>query len=221
MYEIGIKEIPQMFKSVAVLFAKKKSELCEMDALMGDGDLGLTMSKGFDALQRYLFADSDANDVGMMLFKAGMKMQNAVPSTMGTLMSSGVMEAGKALKGKTKLIPKDFETYVCAFAVGIQKRGKCKLGDRTILDSIDAAAKEVTELIKEKPDANFLEVFNTAVVGAEEGVEATRNMVPKFGKAVTHMAKAKGIPDQGAIAGLYMLTGLRNYFAEQTDISLN
>lgn len=45
--------------------------------------------------------------------------------------------------------------------------------------------------------------------GAAEGVEATKNMVPKFGKAAVFAAKAAGIADQGAVAGMYMIQGLK------------
>ena len=43
-------ELPAFFQGAADIFAEKKEELCEMDANMGDGDLGLTMEKGFGAL---------------------------------------------------------------------------------------------------------------------------------------------------------------------------
>ena len=97
-------------------------------AAMGDGDLGLTMSKGYGALPGFLRETAAEGEIGKQLMKAGMKMQNEVPSTMGTLMSSGIMQAGKAFKGKTELVPADLATYVAAFAEGIQKRGKCQLG---------------------------------------------------------------------------------------------
>lgn len=68
-----------------------------MDARMGDGDLGLTMQKGFGALPRLMRENEVEGDIGKTLMKAGMKMAGLVPSTMGTLMSSGIMEGGKAL----------------------------------------------------------------------------------------------------------------------------
>lgn len=215
MDTLKIEDVPEAFEYVARLFAEKKDELCEMDAAMGDGDLGLTMSKGYGALPGFLRDLTGEGDIGKMMFKGAMKMQNTVPSTMGTLMSSGVMEAGKAFKGKTELLPADMATYAVKFAEGIKKRGKCELGDRTILDSVDAAAKKATALVESDPSASFLDVMNAAVEGAEEGCEATKEMLPKFGKAAVHSAKAKGVIDQGALAGKYMLEGLRNYFAEQ------
>ena len=211
MDKLTIDQIPEMFEEVAKVFADKKEELCEMDAAMGDGDLGLTMSKGYGALPGFLRETAAEGEIGKQLMKAAMKMQNEVPSTMGTLMSSGIMSAGKALKGKTELVPADMATYVAAFAEGIQKRGKCNLGDRTILDSVDAGAKKAAAAVETNADTSFADVISAAVEGAAEGVEATKDMVPRFGKAAVHAAKAKGVADQGALAGYYMLLGLKNY----------
>ena len=215
MDKMTIADIPEMFDSVAQVFADKKDELCEMDAAMGDGDLGLTMSKGYGALPGFLRDLEGEGDIGKMLFKGAMKMQNTVPSTMGTLMSSGVMQAGKELKGKTELVPADMATFCTAFAAGIKKRGKCELGDRTILDSVNAGAEAAQKAIADDPGASFADVMNAAVDGAEQGVEATKDMVPKFGKAAVHAAKAKGVADQGAVAGMYLLSGLRDYFVKK------
>ncbi len=213
MDKMTIGDVPEMFDCVAQIFAEKKDELCQMDAAMGDGDLGLTMSKGYGALPGFLRDLQGEGDIGKMLFKGAMKMQNTVPSTMGTLMSSGVMQAGKSLKGKVELEPADMATFVTSFAEGIKKRGKCELGDRTILDSVDAGAEAARKAVADNADATFTDVMAAAVDGAKRGVEATKDMVPKFGKAAVHAAKAKGVADQGAVAGLYLLEGLGSYFA--------
>ena len=212
MDKLTINDIPEMFDKVAEIFAEKKEELCEIDAAMGDGDLGLTMSKGYGALPGFLRDNAAEGDVGKMMMKGAMKMQNTVPSTMGTLMSSGILAAAKEFKGKTELEPADLATYATAFAAGIKKRGKCELGDRTILDSVNAGAEKAEALVAANPDATFEEVICAAVEGANEGVEATKDMLPKFGKAAVHAAKAKGVVDQGALAGYYMLLGIKNYF---------
>ena len=46
MDKILFEQVPDLFSSIGNLFVEKKEELCEMDARLGDGDLGLTMSKG-------------------------------------------------------------------------------------------------------------------------------------------------------------------------------
>ena len=50
MDKILFEQVPDLFDSVGSLFMEKKDELCDMDAKLGDGDLGLTMSKGYSAL---------------------------------------------------------------------------------------------------------------------------------------------------------------------------
>lgn len=207
MSTITCEQLPALFQGVADLFAEKKEELCEMDANMGDGDLGLTMDKGYGALPGLLRENAEADDAGKTLMKAGMKMSSVVPSTMGTLMSSGIMEGGKALKGKRELGPQELAVYLTAFAAGIQKRGKCQLGDRTILDAVDPAAKAAEKAAAEGGDLDA--VIAAACEGAAQGVEATKSMTPKFGKAAVFAAKAAGVPDQGAVAGMYMIQGLR------------
>ena len=94
----------------------------------------------------------------------------------------------------------NWRSYLTGFAAGIQKRGKCALGDRTILDAVDAAAKKAVEAAAAE-NADLNAVIHAAVEGATEGVEATKNMTPKFGKAAVFAAKAIGTPDQGAVAG--------------------
>ena len=210
MEKITFEQLPDLFGGVADIFTEKKDELCEMDAQMGDGDLGLTMHKGYSALPDLIRENAEPGDIGKTLMKSGMKMASVVPSTMGTLMSSGVMEGGKALKGKSEIGPAELSTYLTAFAAGIQKRGKCALGDRTILDAVDAGAKKAAAAV-EAGAADLETVINAAVEGAAEGVEATKEMTPKFGKAAVFAAKAIGTPDQGAVAGKYMLMGLQRY----------
>ncbi|MCI8552802.1 MAG: DAK2 domain-containing protein [Lawsonibacter sp.] len=207
MNTITCEQLPALFQGVAAVFAEKKEELCEMDAQMGDGDLGLTMDKGYGALPSLLQENMEVGDVGKTLMKAGMKMSSVVPSTMGTLMSSGIMEGGKALKGKAELGAAELAAYLTAFAAGIQKRGKCQLGDRTILDAVDPAARAAERAAAEGGD--LAAVLNAACEGAAQGVEATKSMTPKFGKAAVFAAKATGVPDQGAVAGACMLDGLK------------
>ena len=49
-----------------------------------------------------------------------------------------------------------------------------------------------------------------ALEGAKAGVEATKEMTPKYGKAAVFAAKALGTEDQGATAGMLLVQGLYN-----------
>lgn len=216
MDKILFEQVPDLFASVGDLFVEKKEELCDMDAKLGDGDLGLTMSKGYAALPDLMRAEASgaAGDVGKMLMKAGMKMSSLVPSTMGFLMSTGVMEGGKALKGKTEIDGAGLAAYLTGFAAGVQKRGKCEAGQRTIYDAVLPAAQAAAKAVEANPAATLDEVITAAVEAAQAGVEATKNMTPVFGKAAVHAAQCVGVADQGAVAGCYKMVGLRNYICK-------
>ena len=137
-------------------------------------------------------------------------MAALVPSTMGTLMSSGIMEGGKAIGKKGEMGPGELADFLAGFARGIAHRGKCQLGDSTILDAVDAGARKAQEACAEGADMGAM--LRRAAEGAKEGVKATEDMLPKYGKAAVFSAKAKGVPDQGAVAGQYFLEGLGRYF---------
>ena len=211
MDKILFEQVPDLFSSIGNLFVEKKEELCEMDARLGDGDLGLTMSKGYGSLPDIMREES-AGAVGKLLMKSGMKMSSLVPSTMGFLMSTGIMEGGKALKGKTEIDATALAAYLTGFAAGVQKRGKCEQGQRTIYDSILPAAQAADAAAKE--GASLQEVIAKALEAAKIGVEATKNMVPVFGKAAVHAAQCEGVEDQGAVAGYYKILGLNNYICK-------
>ena len=210
---IKFEQIADLYKAVGDKFLAKKEELCAMDAKLGDGDLGLTMSKGFSSLPEIINNEAAgvAGDAGKLIMKAGMKMSSLVPSTMGFLMSSGLMEGGKAIKGLNEIDGPAMAKYLAGYAAGIKKRGKCEAGQRTIYDAFITAANKATALVEANPQATLKEVIDAAYEGAKEGVEATKTMVPVFGKAAVHAAQAAGVEDQGAVAGCYKIEAMKEF----------
>ena len=100
-------------------------------------------------------------------------------------------------KGKTEIDGMGLAAYLVGFAAGIQKRGKCQTGQRTIYDSVFPAAQAAKELTEKNPEASLSEVVAVALNAAKEGTESTKSMVPVFGKAAVHAAQCAGIADQG------------------------
>lgn len=214
---ISGNQVTEMFRQITAVMEAHSKELCEMDAKLGDGDLGLTMKKGFAAALSAL-QESTEEDLGKRIMKAGVQMSSAVPSTMGTLMASGILSGGKKLVGKKEIDTAGLCAYINGFAEGIQKRGKCELGDRTVLDSVGNAAKQAEEYLKIHGDATVTEVILAAYEGAVNGVESTKSMSPKFGKAAVHKEACAGNVDQGAVAGCYMLEAMKDYILEMEEI---
>lgn len=178
---------------------ENKDYLIELDAALGDGDLGLTMSTGFGRAKEEGNKSSET-DIGKLFMLFGMTFAKAVPSTMGTLVASGFMKAAKALKDKTELATAEFATFGTEFVTGIMERGKAKPGDRTIIDSMHPAALALQASAEQGDD--LAQAVKAAVKAAEEGVEATKNMKSAFGRGVFFGDQVLGRPDQGAIVGL-------------------
>ncbi|MDD3214369.1 MAG: dihydroxyacetone kinase subunit L [Eubacteriales bacterium] len=212
MYTISQAQVSDLFRAVAQQMSRNRDLLCQMDAVMGDGDLGLTMAKGFGALPELFDAVQEA-DLGKRLMKAGMGMASAVPSTMGTLMSSGIMSGGKKLSGREGIDAEGLCLFLEGFCEGIQKRGKCVEGDRTVLDAFAPAARAA----RESGADDLLATARAALAGAQRGLEATKTMTPKFGKAAVHSAAAAGREDQGAYAGMLLLQGVVDFVEQQGD----
>lgn len=207
MNHLDYDDLVMIMGQISDVMTENKDHLCLLDAQMGDGDLGITMHKGWLAASETAKSFEEA-DMGKMLIKAGLRMAAAAPSTMGTILASGLMDAGKSIKGETKLDIKGLSLFLNGFCDGLMKRGHCSPGDRTVLDSIWPAAK-AAEQIDER--ASMKHAAALVRCAAREGLELTKDMVPKFGRAAIFAAKAKGIIDQGAVVGFLMIDTICTY----------
>ena len=125
----------KLLKEISDIMAENKDKLIEMDGIVGDGDLGLTMSDGFKAAYDAV-SDGAIADAGKLLFAAGKAMANKVPSTMGSLMATGLKQAGKDLKGKETLEDADVVQIFASYEAGVAKLGEAKVGDKTYVHFI-------------------------------------------------------------------------------------
>jgi dihydroxyacetone kinase-like protein len=194
--------IISVLKEVASDFRNHSEELRQLDAVIGDGDLGVTVELGSKALLEYL-ASPVEDDIGQLLAKCGLQFNKASPSTFGTLLASAFMGAGKAAMGKTKIETEELGVIADGAVDGIKKRGKSEVGDKTMLDCLVPA---VEALKKELADGVGLEAaLNAAVTAAEEGMKATIPMMSKHGRASWHREKTIGVQDAGATAMYYLI----------------
>lgn len=201
----GLKELQQWLRECASLMQENKALLIKMDSALGDGDLGLTMTTGF-AAARDSIAAYTGTDLGKALMLAGRDMARAVPSTMGTLAASALMESGKRLRGSSSLQTAEVLQLSAGLGAGISQRGKAREGERTILDALCPAHRRLQEDLEAgKPLPAALQ---QAAAAAEAGVEKTREMLPVYGRAVYYGDKVLGHPDQGAYTGMLIYKAL-------------
>ena len=202
MGSLAKDDILKILQNLKALYNDRKDFLVELDGRMGDGDLGLTMSKGFTAAYDEL-KDTAETDIGKIFMKAGMQMAKAAPSTMGTLMGTGFMRGGKAVAGKAELTTADLADFFQAFVAGIMERGKARPGEKTIIDALKPAADTLTQFSNEVP----AKALSAALSAAEKGLESTKNMIAQHGRIAYYKEQSKGQEDPGATAGVILIKG--------------
>lgn len=212
MEKLGAKDIKTIFEKVQEIMVENEDYLFELDSKMGDGDLGLTMKNGFVKVDEEL-RTLEETDIGKIFIKIGMVLASVVPSTMGTLMATGLIRAGKEFKGKDKIGLSDLAEGFSAFVQGIMERGKSKPGEKTIIDSILPAAEGLKNALNKK--ASLPEAFKIAYSAAKEGLESTKNMTSIHGKAFYHTERSKGTVDPGAAAGVLFIRGFSEYITSK------
>jgi phosphoenolpyruvate---glycerone phosphotransferase subunit DhaL len=213
MESLTERDIKGIFARVSTIMLDNRERLIELDAALGDGDLGITMSSGFAKVAETLQSSNEA-DVGKMFVQAGLAMAKAVPSTMGTLLASGFMRGGKAVAGKVELALADFLLFMEGFDEGIMARGKAKPGDKTILDSLDPAVLSLRESLRS--GSSLSGGLCSAFKAATKGVEDTRGMLSKHGRAAYYQEKSLGHQDPGATVGMLFLKGFADYAASMS-----
>ncbi len=185
--------LKDMLARWAVLMAEKKDWLIELDSVAGDSDLGLTMSDGFRAASEAAAVFSQP-DLGKLAYQAGKAMAAAVPSTMGTLMASGLMNAGKALKGLTEA---EDAAFFRAYLEGVENRGKARPGEKTFLDGL-LPAVEALETGASPEEASRI---------AWEAFENTRDMLACHGRMAIRGEASRGLLDPGAAVAALLIQG--------------
>jgi dihydroxyacetone kinase-like protein len=192
----------QLLKSIMEIMVENKEYLIDLDSVVGDGDLGLTMSDGFTAAYKAA-AEFDGDDAGKLLYNSGKAMSVAVPSTMGTLMASGFMNAGKILKGKTELDNSDIAVLFQAYMDGVSGRGKAKVGDKTFLDGMFPAVEALYASLQNGD--SLPNAAQKAANAAEAGFKNTATMIAVHGRAATRGEDSRSLLDPGAAVAMLMM----------------
>lgn len=200
-------DLVNIVKSISNIMDENKDYLIELDAQNGDGDLGISMSNGFKALVTFL-ENNKETDIGKVFMKMGSAFNEASPSSLGTILSFGMIGMAKSLKGKNKI---ELTDVAQAFENGIKTimdKADSKLGEKTILDSLYYGA----ETLKNNSNLSPKEAFEKAFKSASEGSENTKNMKAVHGRASYYGDKSIGILDGGSVVGKLIFEGIYNYY---------
>lgn len=182
-----------------------REELRDLDAAIGDGDLGITVSEGARAARAALSelpADAGIADI---LRSAARSFAAANPSTMAALVASALLAAAQAVGAQTA----ELDRRACVSALqaateAIQRRGGAEPGDKTI---VDALLPTLAVLRSEAVNASA--VLAAMIAAAQEAVTATTPLQSRRGRAAWVAERTIGHPDGGATAYLRLLQAIQ------------
>ena len=169
---------------------KSYDEFNAADGKIGDGDLGVTILNGLEEINnnKSNFKDDMENNF-MVCSQAFVKKSG---SSFGTLIAFSFMNISKNLKGKTSCNHDDIINIFETALKTIQERGKTKLGDKTIADSLDLIIKKLKD-----NNSNYSEVFKSATKQALKDFKGKKILI---GRARMFEDKTKDLDDPGMLA---------------------
>ena len=185
---------------IAQLMEESADELNAADGLLGDGDLGITMVRGFREIIEV--RDSLPDDVGMALFQCAKAFTKSSGSSYGTLLATGLMSVAKKKKGQREIQVEEISALLDDALDAMKQRGKAELGDKTVLDVIAASSQAAKD---QSDGSSVLKAINDAVTST---IDEFRSRQSKIGRARIFSEKSIGLDDPGMLAFRKMLEAL-------------
>ncbi len=190
----------------------QKDYLCELDAAVGDGDQGVTMAIGFRAIRNGL-EGLQGQDIGAIVTKCGLLFNGTAASTIGALIATGGMRAGREAKGRQEIGLAELAKMAAAAEAGIRERGKAAVGDKTVLDMLAPLVASLQESVERQ--APLAEALTRSLAAAEAGVKATIPLKSKIGRAAWLADRTVGHQDPGATSFYLMWKSAVEFFLAQ------
>lgn len=202
MSSLDTKQMAAIIKGMAKKIEAEKDYLTQIDNEIGDGDHGINLARGFEAVEKKL-PSLAGGDIGALLKGVGMQLVSTVGGASGPLYGTAFMKAGMACKGLTELDGPAFVKAMEAAVDGIKMRGKATEGEKTMLDALCPALKVMQDEVA--AGKSLKEALQDAAVAAEKGVEYTKTIIATKGRASYLGERSLGHQDPGATSSLYLL----------------
>lgn len=200
MSAAGLGDVERVVAAVARTAVAKEKEFGDLDAVVGDGDFGFSLARGFEKV----LADWDTfdrSDPGTFLTKVAMTLTSRIGGTSGPIWGTAFLRAGatlKALDDPGTVTATDVVAALRAAAEGIKARGKADLGDKTLLDALVPATDRLEQEVAAGADAPAL--FAAFADAARTSADATASMQARRGRASYTGERSIGSVDAGATA---------------------
>ncbi len=189
---------------------ENKAYLGEVDGLIGDGDHGMNMNKGFSVFEER-FKDADfsftegLDDLGMILL-------NEIGGSMGPIYGTIFMDMAEAGEDMEDIGAAELADMLQAGLEGLQGIVDAQVGDKTLVDTLSPAV-DVMNGAKES-GKDFKAALEEMKEAAAVGRDSTKDMVAKFGRSSRLGERSRGVLDAGATSCCIILTAMADGILE-------
>lgn len=204
--KITLQNIIYMVDVMSACVIRNEVAFCELDSYAGDGDFGMSVSKGFKQLKREWkeIVEEHGTTIGDFLDACSMVIMEHCGGASGPIWGSAFRMAGKQAGKKQELSKREFADMLEAAVTGIQKTGEYSfgrgavVGDKTLIDALVPCVDSWEIQIEQGQDMKT--IFEVAAREAVQGAKNTENIAARMGRAGTVGKRSIGYPDAGAHA---------------------
>jgi phosphoenolpyruvate---glycerone phosphotransferase subunit DhaL len=200
--DAGLGGVEWVVQSLATTAVQNEKYFGELDSVVGDGDFGYSMARGFEVVLSG-WDELDRTDVAAFLRKVAVIITSRMGGTSGPIWGTAFLRAAAVAKGADKLDPAMVIAMLRGAVQGIQQRGKAELGDKTLLDALVPAIDELERRLgagEPVPAA-----LNAMAAAARVAADGTAGLQAMRGRAAYSGERSIGSPDPGAVAVAVML----------------
>lgn len=209
MSDAPLGQAEMVVRVIAQTAVDNEKYFCDLDAVVGDGDFGYSLARGFEVVLSD-WDTLDYSDIGGLLKKTAIILTKRIGGTSGPIWGTAFLRAGGAL---TDVPDPSGEQVVAAFRAaieGIKQRGSTDLGDKTLLDALVPAVDALEEAL---PDGAQTAI-DRATATARESAEATKGMLAQRGRAAYTGERSRDSVDAGAIGVAVMFEAVSKAWRE-------
>ena len=191
--------VEHVVRRIAQTAVDNEARFSELDSVVGDGDFGFSLARGFEKVLAELDG-LDRSSPGVFLKKVALIITSRCGGTSGPIWGTAFLRAGAALADKRELAASDVVPVLRAAFNGIAQRGGAALGDKTLLDALGPFIDRFEAELGAGSAAQALVALDRAVESAESAAQATASLVARRGRAAYTGERSRGSVDPGAVA---------------------
>ncbi len=192
--------------------------LSEIDGLIGDGDHGVNMSKGFTGCGTRLDAMGDQAKALPAAFEQLSKaLMEDIGGSMGPLYGQFFLGFVNTLEPYEKMDAALFADALAAAVANVQGMGNAQVGDKTLIDSMVPARDAFRAALES--GADFAACLAAMSEAAEKGKDSTKNLQARIGRSARLGPRSIGVLDAGATSCCLILQSIGKSLTRQLSAS--